>query len=514
MTPPSASNTPAKETTTPDSGASLGEKVMKGTAWIVGARFAMRFIGLANTLIVAKLLVPEDFGLVAIAAMAMQVLQGFSNIGMAQAVVKFHDATRDDMDTLFTLSAIRAGIIAILLAGFGSVAAHLYDDARFIPIFLVILLNPIFYGLANPRFFEFERDLDFSKEFLALLGDKIVSVGVTIIFALIFRSYWALIGGIVAGACVHLLISYWVRPYWPRFTLVSFRKMISFSGWLAAVSFVVTLNNKFDSFILARLIGLPATGVYYLGSQLAGLITSELADPVARALYPGLSQLQGDAERMRTAFLQGVAAVGMVALPASFGVAFVAHDIVTVILAEKWRSAALVLQWLTPAYGVQALVLSMHYYAMARDKIKLVFVREVVFSLIKIPVFIWATIAYGFTGAVAAASGTILIRVILQLVLYNQVSGASALQPLWVARRSIAGVAMMAIWFFLVVGQTAILDDFPAIIRLAVNAACGAGIYSITVIGLWALEGKPAGIETRIASLLAGLTQKLSRVTG
>ena len=97
-----------------NSGASLTSRVVKGTAWLVAARFSMRAIGFLNTVLVARLLLPEDFGLVAIGIAAMQLIQGFSNIGLAQAVIKFHDASEDDYNTLFTVSFARGVLIGVL----------------------------------------------------------------------------------------------------------------------------------------------------------------------------------------------------------------------------------------------------------------------------------------------------------------------------------------------------------------------------------------------------------------
>ncbi|MEL7201907.1 MAG: oligosaccharide flippase family protein, partial [Pseudomonadota bacterium] len=112
----------------------LSRRVMRGTAWIVAARFIMRVIGFVNTIVIAKLLVPEDFGLIAVGVAAMQLVQGFSNIGLSQAVVKFRDATRDDFNTLFTLSAIRGLLTALILAVSGVVAARVFADPRVIGV--------------------------------------------------------------------------------------------------------------------------------------------------------------------------------------------------------------------------------------------------------------------------------------------------------------------------------------------------------------------------------------------
>ncbi|MEL7240056.1 MAG: oligosaccharide flippase family protein, partial [Planctomycetota bacterium] len=262
---------------------SLGARVAKGAGWIVAARVAVRFLGFFNTIIVARLLAPEDFGIVAIGVTAMQLLQGFSDIGVSQAVIRFRDATTKDLDTLFTLSAIRGIVVAALLAAAAPMAAAFYGDPRVFWVFIGVSLFPLLTGLINPRFYEFERDLDFSREFIVSTLNKLAGVGVSVTIALLYRSYAAIIFGLIAGAAVQLALSYVFRPYRPRASLDSLDKVFGFAGWLTGVSFVTALNNKIDALIVARLAGADDAGKYYVGVQISELPSHEVAGPVARA---------------------------------------------------------------------------------------------------------------------------------------------------------------------------------------------------------------------------------------
>ncbi|HXI86788.1 MAG TPA: oligosaccharide flippase family protein, partial [Parvularculaceae bacterium] len=368
----------------------LAGRAARGAAFIVAARIVMRAFGFINTIVLARLLAPADFGLVAVGVTAMQLLQGFSDIGVSQAVVKFRDADRRDLDTLFTLAAFRGAAIAAVLLLAAPFVADFYHDQRMARVFAAIALFPVMQGLVNPRFFEFERALDFSKEFMSNALVKFASVTVSITIAIIWRSYWAIIIGFLAGGALQLVASYAWRPYRPRPTFASLKKVFAFSGWLTGVSFVAALNNKLDAFVLARAVGTASTGVYYVGFQLAELPTSEIAVPIARAIYPGLSALQADIERMRAAFLRGVEALGAVAMPAAIGFALVAKDLIPLLLGEKWSSAIPVVEMLTPVLGLQTLLVATQFYAMARGLTRLVFIREVVFFLTRFPAFVFA----------------------------------------------------------------------------------------------------------------------------
>ncbi|MEQ8179840.1 MAG: oligosaccharide flippase family protein, partial [Amphiplicatus sp.] len=347
-----------------DQTASLGGRVARGASWIAAARLLANLLGFVSMIVVARLLAPEDFGLVAVAVTAMQLLQGISDIGVSQAVVRFRDAGRADLDTLFTLSAIRGVAIAALLALAAPFAAQFFNDPRLVAVFIAAGAYPLLSGLTNPRFFEFERAIDFSKEFVWLVGSKIASVIAAVAVAATVRNYWAVIAGLVALAATQLALSYAMRPHRPRLTLVSWRKVIGFSGWLAGVSFMAALNNKIDAFILARFVGPVGTGNFYYGFQLAELPTREFSTPVARAIYPGLSELQGETARMRAAFLKGVEALGAIGMPMSIGFAFVANDMIPLLLGAKWQGAIPLVEVLTPILGVQTLFLATQYYAM------------------------------------------------------------------------------------------------------------------------------------------------------
>jgi len=479
----------------------LDLKVARGAGWMAAGRLAIRSLGVINTLIMARLLAPDDFGVVAIAVTTMQLLQGFSDIGVTQAVIRFRDAGRDDLDTLFTLSIIRGCIVALILVAVAPLAASFYGDPRLAPVFFAIAAFPLATGAINPRFFEFERALEFSKEFFVSTAAKLASVVVAVAIALAFRTYWAIILGLVASGFVRLALSYWLKPHRPRLTLASVRKVLGFSGWLTGVSFVTALNNKLDSLIVARLIGAEAAGKYYLGVQLADMPTSELATPVVRAIYPGFAALEEKPDAMRAAYLRGVEGLSAVAMPAAVGFACVATDLVSVLLGGKWAATAPIIQIIAPAAGLQMLFLSTQFYAMAQDRTRDVFFRELFYCAIRVPVFVWATLRFGLVGAAAACAAAGVFHAFLNSMLYARINGRPFWEPLWTARRSLAAVAVMAAYFVLARPALEPLASMPAPARLAADVASGALIYAGALYAFWAGEKRPDGVEQSLLRL-------------
>ena len=492
----------------------LTGRVAKGAAWILGAGLFARLLGFVNTIVVARLLVPEDIGLVAVATVAMQLLQGFSDIGVSQAVVKFQNADRDELDTLFTFSAARGLLIGVILACLAPVMVNVYSEPRMLWVFLGVAAFPVLTGFINPCFYEFERDLRFSKEFISTVVTKFIGVVVSVGVAFYFRTYWAIILGMVVGGGMKLFLSYAMRPYMPRVSMAAFSKVMGFSGWLTGVSFVAALNNKLDIPILARLMGSGSAGVYFLGTQMTELVTSQIALPLTRAIYPGLSSLQSNTDRMRKAYLNGVAALGAFALPAAFGLSFIAEDFTMLVLGEQWLEAIPVIQALAPVIGLQSLFYATQSYAIALGKTRLVFFREFIFLFVRVPLFIWAVVSYGFQGAIYAVMASAILHVCLNIALYARVSGHNFMDPILAAKRSLASVVAMSLYFLFVREQWIVLESAPAYVQAGVNiitdVLIGGLIYCLTHAGLWYSAGRPAGLERTLSETLSAAFGKVT----
>lgn len=481
--------------TSPPADGSLAGRVIRGAVWIIGGRVFVRALGLINTLVLARLLVPEDFGLVAIGVTVMQLLQNITDIGVSRTVVKFRDAGRAQYDTLFTISLIRGAAVSSIMLAAAFLADNFYADPRVTVIFFGIAIVPLFHALMNPRFFEFERELDFTKQFLLEAADKLIGVAVSITIAIIFRTYWAIILGLVSGAFAQMIMSWLMRPYRPRLSFSAVREIGGFAGWLAGLSFVAALNNKLDVLFLGKFVGPADVGAFFVGGSIASLPSGEIAIPMARAIYPGLSELQGDANAMRNAYLRAAEALALIAMPASFGVAFIAHDLVALLLGPGWERAALMLQYFSPAAGLGIIFYATNAYALALGRARLLFLREVLVFFIRMPIFIIAAYLYGLVGAAIACAIGLLVIAAFNAGLYARLSGGSALEPLWRARRSLVGVAAMAVYFLLLRGQLGAMADLPLAGRLFADAIVGGGLYCATVCSLWRLEGAPKSIE-------------------
>ena len=299
--------------------ASLREKLALGAFWTIAFRIATRFIGIISTAILARLLVPADFGLVALAATSVALLNAFTEFGPEQYLISHQESGRDEYDTAWTLQICRGLSVAALMFIFAEEIAGFFDEPRLVDIVTFMSLGILVRSFANIGIVDFRKKLNFEKDFRMLLIPRLSSFFITIILAFILKNYWALVGGYIVGHIAHFITSYAMHHYRPRISLAAFGKVFRFSKWLFVNSTLQFLINKFDTFLIGRVLGPRILGLYSLSFEISTLATTELAAPIRRAILPGYSKVAHDLSAVRELYLDVFALSMMVTLPVAFG---------------------------------------------------------------------------------------------------------------------------------------------------------------------------------------------------
>lgn len=483
----------------------LSRRVAKSTLVIIGSRLFVRVGGFINTLILVRLLAPADFGVVALGISLLQLLQNVTDVGVSQAVIRFGNAGRSEYDTLFTLSAIRGLLVCALLCVVALFSQHFYDDPRLKGVFVAAGLVALVQSLQNPKFHEFERDMNFGPDFAVTLSVKLAAVLTSVCIAYFFRTHWALMLGFFVGALTQTLLSYVYKPFFPKLRMTALRRVFQFTGWLMGVSALVALNNKAQTLLLGSIVGPVQTGAFSVGGQLAQMPSYELAGPMARAIYPGLTTMTDDLAAQRDAFMRGVAAVGVVALPAGVGLSVLAELLGPLVLGHGWDAAIPVIRWLAPAMALAATFHSTQAYAMAVGRLRPVFVRELIFLLIHFPFFIWSATTYGFEGAIKASALLMVTYGVLQSMLIARLAQVPFYVPLLSIWRSLAAAGVMAVT---VTGFLSIQTDTTEaydIVQVVVAVGLGAVTYAASLFGSWWVQGRPSGVEADILRIVRSI---------
>ncbi len=463
--------------------------------WIAASRVVISLVGLANTLVLARLLTPEDFGLVAIAMSVSMIVMAITELSLSQALVQNRDPNDAHYHTAFTLNLIRSAVVGVLVFALSVPAAAFYDDDRLVALFMAIAASALIVGAFNPKLTAMSRDLIFWQEFATRSSDKVVGFIVALIVALVWRSYWALMIGVLAGQLTTLIMSYVIVPFRPRLRLTKWRELISFSIWVGLGQAVNTINSRFDHLVLGYLLGNTQLGYYSVGDRLAVLPTREATQPVAQAVFPGFAKMADDPQRLRRAYQRAQSILTAVALPIGVGFAVAAEPVVLLVLGEQWLPSVMVIQFLASIFAVQTLATTVQPLAMGLGETRLLFDRSLISLVIRVPLTLIGLLTGGLVGLLWSRCVSGLIGLLINMVFVRRLIDLTLVQQLAVNARSLIGVAIMAIAVHVAGLPFDGTDAGTLALKTLVMVATGAIVYPVSVLGLWVLWKKPEGPE-------------------
>lgn len=467
--------------------------VLRGAVLTVGMRWTDRAIGILSTLILARLLVPEDIGIVAMSSLVIALADMLLDLGVAAALIQNKKATREHFDTAWTIRLLQmsaSALLAVIAAPFASVY---FGEPRVAPVLQVSAIGLFLAGLENIGVVAFQKDMRFGSDFRFTFLKRIVAFAITMIAAFILRNYWALILGALAGRAFGVILSYTMHPFRPRLSFARGREVFGFSQWMLIRGIGSYLDGALHKFVVGGREGASVMGGYSIGAQIAGMPSTELLMPLNRVLFPRFVHAKEDKAELKRVFLLAQGVQTLLAVPVSIGLALVAKDAVPVLLGDKWLLAVPFLQLFALAHVVRALTTSSHYVLLTLGKpasvAALAWVKVAVFSAI-----VFVAIPHGDARQVAVAQVVTvfagigvsfwLLRRALPVVRWRDL-GASTIRPL-------LSLLPMAI---AILGVDHYLAG-PAVVDLAVKVPLGGVVYSVSLLLLWRLAGKPDGAES------------------
>jgi O-antigen/teichoic acid export membrane protein len=483
----------------------VGKRLTVGAMWTAGGRVVSNLLGLVSQLTVARLLTPEDFGLVALASVIFFIVQAVTELSLSSALIQHKDPQREHYDTAFTLSIFRSLAIALALVVAAFPLAAVYNDGRLIGICFMLGVTAFVSGLINPKFVVFRRELSFHQEIYTDLINKVVGLVVAVVIAVMFKSYWALVLGSLASQLAQVVMSYILIHYTPRFSIKHWRNLFSFSSWLALSSGLNALNYRADQLALGAMLGPAPLGQYSMGDNLASLPVRESTAPISNVLFPAFSRLQDDPARLREAFLRSQRLLVAMALPIGVGFALVAGPFINLVLGPQWTAAALVAQILGAVFAAQAFSMPVTPLAMGLGRTRLLFVRDVVNIVVRYPLIFVGLFTGGLLGLLLArcVSGT--VAILIDMYLARRLADVGMVKQFVSSARPIAATLVMAasVW---AVGRLS--AGAPEILQLLLMIPAGGISYFGTTLALWWANGKPAGTEREAMNALLFVRRK------
>jgi len=478
--------------------------MVASSLWLAGGRAVVNAMGFVSTIVLARLLMPEDFGLVALGTALMVIVRSLTEMSMAQALVHHRNPAEDHYHTAFTLNALRGVVLALLLVAAARPMAWAYADPRLENVVLAFAAGTLVTGLLNPRQIALVKDMLFRQQFIMTAAQNVVTVGVSVFVAVVWRSYWALVLGVLAGQVVQVVLSYAMLPYLPRLRWNRASELWSFSLWMTLSNAVNTINWRSDQLLVGGILGRSALGYYTVGDNLAQIPTRETVGPLREALFPALVRIADDPARLRRGYQRAQALITFVALPVSVGFALVAEPAVLMAMGEKWLPAVPVIQALSSVFALQTLGSMVQPLGMAMGDTRTLFMRDLALCAVRIPLVVGATLLLGIPGLILSRVFTGLFGMAINMGLVRRLTGLSIREQVLVNWRSLAAVAAMAAgvsaWYSTIAERFAEDVWGPALV-IAQILPLGAALYLGAVLLLWLIARRPDGPETEMLAL-------------
>jgi O-antigen/teichoic acid export membrane protein len=393
---------------------SFEQKAGSAMVWRAIQLFGIKGIFLVRMLILARLLFPEDFGLVAIATSATGFLMSITNVGLIPAVVQAEEMDERRYAAVWTFDVTRSFLVAALAIIFAPQIADVFAESIAVPIIRVLALRPFFESLTSIKVTALNRNLSFRPLAYLKITEAIVSTTLSIALAS-YVGVWALVLGTLGGTLSMVVASYILAPYRPHilYDWQSIKPLMNFGWWVLVTSLVSMAGNYGLRIAISRELGAEGLGLYFIATQLAYLPNEFARELVGGVAFPLFARLQRDVSQATRAFRALFSGMAVILYPICALLIVVTPVLTHDILGPKWEGTEDVIRILTlivmvGVFGEVAVTVFRGFGQIYR-----ITILEVVQSSVTIG-FVWMlTRRYGLVGAALAWAPAILLSQLL-----------------------------------------------------------------------------------------------------
>jgi PST family polysaccharide transporter len=484
----------------------LGNKTALSGALMVAMRLIARIIDLLTMLVLARLLSPADFGLVAIAMTMISILEAALELPLSQALVRLPEIKPAYYNTAFTLGALRGVALCLLVCASAVPFAGYYNQPEIVPLICALSLAPAARGLINPRLALFAKELNFKWEFLFELSGKLVAFIIATVVAILTHSYWSIAVCTITGPIVVITLSYMVLPFRPKFTLAEWRVFGDFLGWMSLSQVIMAFNWQSEQLILGKLMRPSLLGQFSTANNLANVPGAILFVPILRPLLSAFSVLKDDNARLGRSYRNAASAIVVIGLPMLIGVAVLASPVVQLLLGPKWTGAVPMLRWLSLSQIPGLFAVPFTPLGMSMNQTRQLSWRNLVQLCVKLPLVVEGALRYGFFGVIGARIISECASTLYCMILVKRIFGIPVIGQFADCWRACgAALAMFdALKFsqpYLPTGHH--IPDL--LVNLILSVGVGAVSYIATLLILWLASGKPSGIEATASRMVLAM---------
>ncbi len=454
-------------------------KTIQSIFWIGLYYIATQFITLIINIVLARLLPPENFGLVAMAMTVISSLTLLQGLGLNIALIQWSEINDHVINTAFFLIIFIS--LGLVITGFiiAPVTALFFNNSQLTPMLWVLLLGIFIDALGVIPATLLDKELEFRRQLWPTLLPLIIYGNAASVLALLNFGAWSIVWARIIQAIIRTWLVWYISPWRPKrhFEMIIVSKLLHYGKDITLNSILIFIFLTIDNVTVGKVLGEHTLGLYAMAFTWANLPATMVTSVFGRILFPTLSKLQNNPTQMGKTYLKTLGLVTTITLPVAVGLSLLAKDFIATLYPSQWFETAHVLKILA-FYGLFrsiGAVMGPVFMASGRQRLMLKIVAgQVFFAVILIyPV----TVNFGLSGTALLLTTILLITILLDLFVVTQIVNITIKDYITYCFPQILAVIVMAITVEIIQIQTWLI--LSPLFTLFFLSFCGFIVYSL-----------------------------------
>ncbi|HDD64648.1 MAG TPA: lipopolysaccharide biosynthesis protein [Firmicutes bacterium] len=317
---------------------SLHTRTVRSGGWAFLQRGIERFFNFVRTVVLARLLSPNDFGIFGICCLAISTLKTFTESGFNVALIQKKTDIEPYLNTAWSVNLLRGVFWACILFWSSSIVSNFFNAPEAISVLRVLAILQFINSIQNIGIVCFQKELQFYKIFLLHLTVGIIGLVTGITMAYLLRNVWALVYASVATSLAGLIFSYLLHPFRPRFflDLKKAKELFNFGKWIWVSNILVFLMMQGDDIFVGKFLGSVYLGFYQMAYRISNLPATELTHTISKVTLPAYSKLQDDLFKLKEGFLKVLKIITFFSFLFAGLIFTFAPEFTKIFLGKKW----------------------------------------------------------------------------------------------------------------------------------------------------------------------------------
>jgi O-antigen/teichoic acid export membrane protein len=455
---------------------SLKTITVRNVSYIGAAQFIVIVLTILTISVLARILTPEDFGIVGIGMIFVALFTSIQDFGVMQAIIRRDSRLEESISVGFGLRWIIATILAVIVIVFSKFIADFYGNPAITLVLIVMTLNLFIQPIAFSSLVLLTKRLNFSLIAIASIVQHIVLAIVSITLALLGFSYWSMVIGTLSGSASYVLVlRYYENAFFrPKMDIRLAKELMGFGIHLLVVGLMAFVIFNIDQLVIGKILGVVSLGIYYIAIKFGRALGEQISGTVNMVLFPTMVRFKDSIEQLKTAYMQSLRMIATMAVPLCLGISALSPVLVSVILGDGWQDAEAPIAILSFQGLLQALIPPAANVLLSIGKPKYMSMVATVQAIIIVAAVYPMTVLWGINGVCVLTTLLSLGVMICLLLIFSRIFKVVFVEML---RPLIPALASGFIMYLLLFLSVSIVAASP--FWLVTLSVMGMGVYLV-----------------------------------